>query len=161
VSEYLEANGGAMIKRIIVLICIAAVVSGGIVFYWPQSFAKVIDENVGMYIQHIENVYDEQGKPKFDHNTTEFPLEPGSKQYAEIMEILSNYSYHRSLRTYFGDSTIHWGGNEAIQIFVYPELIINVGTKEISIGSKVYHLGYWGNKKAQSMLRDMKELLVK
>jgi len=148
-----------MIKKIIVLICIAAVVSGGIVFYWPQPFTSLFDENVGMYIRHTERVFSEIGTPTLDSIDTEILIEPGTEQYDEVMKILSKYSYHRSLQTLFGGYVIRGGGNESIWIDTYPDPISNIGAKEILIGSKIYHLGYWGNKKSESMIRDVRAYL--
>ena len=145
-----------MIKRLILFLSIAAIVTSGIIFYWPQSFTKVIDENAGVYIIYTERLFNERGTPILDSIKTEIFIEPESEQFTELMEILGGYSYHRSLQTYFGDPIIKGGGNERIMIDAYPDSISNIGTKEIIIGSKVYHLGYWGNKKAQAMIRDIK-----
>lgn len=145
-----------MIKRIIVLFCLVAVVSCGVVFYWPQPFTKVIDENQDIYIRHSERLFNERGTPILESAKTEIHIESGTEQYAEFMEILSKYSYHRSLQTLFGDSSISGGGNESILISTYQGSISNIGEKETLIGSKIYHIDYWGNKKAESMIRDIK-----
>src|SRR5690606_6220104 len=145
-----------MIKRLIVFLSIAAIVTSGIIFYWPQSFTKVIDENAGAYLIHTERLFNERGTPILDSIKTEIYIEPGSDQFTDLKEILSKYSYHRSLKTYFGDPIINGRGNEKVMIDAYPDSISNIGSKEILIGSRVYHLGYWGNKKAQAMISDIK-----
>src|SRR5690606_2246724 len=145
-----------MIKRLIVFLSIAAIVTSGIIFYWPQSFTKVIDENAGVYVQYSENVYGEFGSVEIMHLKTDIIIEPGTQPYEQFMDILRNYSYHRSLRTLFGGSSIKGGGNEFVHISHNGFVISNIGSKEILIGSRVYHLGYWGNKKAQAMISDIK-----
>ena len=105
-----------MIKRLIVFLSIAAIVTSGIIFYWPQSFTKVIDENVDMYVQYSENVYGEFGSVEIMHLKTDIIIEPGTQPYEQFMDILRNYSYHRSLRTLFGGSSIKV---EAMSSFIF------------------------------------------
>jgi len=145
-----------MIKKIITFFSIAVLLVGGAIFYWPQPFTSLFDENVGMYIEHKERLFSEIGTPILESAKIEILIEPGTEQYEEFIKILSKYSYHRSLQTLFGGSSISGGGNESIRIDTYPDSISNIGEKEILIGSKIYHLGYWGNKKAESMIRDVK-----
>lgn len=145
-----------MIKKIIAFLCIAVVLVGGVIFYWPQSLTKVIDKDVGIYIRHTERLFSESGTPILESANVEVHIEPGTEQYTEFMNLLSKYSYHRSLRTYFGDSSISGRGNESIGIYASPHSIHNNGLKEILIGTKVYHIDYWGNKNSESMIRDVK-----
>jgi len=126
-------------------------------FMWPLPLSKITDENTQMDV-YLTDVVLKNGSPIID--TTTYRFQPSSAESKKIRTILKKYSYHRSLRTFFSDSTL--SGCDAgyfIAIYFADNEITSGGTSEIRVNNRVYRIGYWGNKKAISMVKELYDVL--
>jgi hypothetical protein len=100
----------------------------------------------------------ENGKPS--QTSTEYRYQPGSKEFVQIQRILSKYFYHRSFRSFFSD-TLMEGNTLDYWLYMYSDekSIISGGTSEITVNNHVYLIGYWGNKKSLSMMKEIRSVL--
>lgn len=147
-----------MVKKILVSLISLLVFISCVFLYWPLSLSDVIAENEELYIQHGGWQFTERGTLG-DIKYTQVELQPNTEQFDVIVQILSSYTYHRSLRTFFGDSSIS-GKGDSLYIRSGANTISNLGSGEILINGTVYRLGYWKDKKAQEMIDEITVLIL-
>jgi len=141
---------------------IVAVVS---VLVWPLSFSNVLSDQVELriVITEIDN------EIKYDNGqvnqlTRLFVFEPDSTEFSQIQQILDRHSYHRSFRTFFsGDQSILFSRDEndryCLDFYSEEGIILTGQTSEIKVNSRVHSIGYFGNRKAFSMMDEVKSIL--
>ncbi len=147
-----------MKKKIAICALALITVVTSIVFLRPFSFSDVIMDNTDLFVVYIDTAL-ESGMPK--HTTTTYQFQPGSEEFAQIEQILNNYSFHRSLRTFFNDASMD--GNDAgywLHLYSGENTILCGGTGEIVVNDHIYRIGYWGNETALSMMGEISKLLM-
>ena len=123
-------------------------------FMWPLSFANVFNETADdaeMLILITIPFSDSE----------EYSFLADSEVFMQIQGILSNYSYRRSFRTLFGDSSMR--GNDAgywVHFYLGERSIITGGTNEILVNASVYRLWPWGNSSNIKMMNEVRGVLV-
>lgn len=144
-------------KKIIIGVIILIFLVTGIIFFYPLSFKKIVINNYDLNVVYIK-VDIINGKPQ--QNSTNYYYKAGSEKTRQIQQILRKFSYHRGIRSWSKNNTLE--GNDAgywIQLYSGESNIICGGTGEIIVNSHVYHIGYWGNKKALALMGEIREVL--
>ncbi len=147
-----------MKKKIVICVLILVIVVIGMVSLWPLSFSGIIADDADLIVVRTDAEIEDDA-PK--HTVTNYQFQPDTTEFAQIKQILNNYSFHRSLRTFFDDASID--GNDArywLHIYSGENNITCGGTGEIIVNSHVYRIGYWGNKTALSMMEEISDLLT-
>jgi len=145
-------------KKIPICVLALVIIVIGIVFLWPLSFSGIIADDADVFIVRTDMEMEDDA-PK--HITTNYQFQADSTEFAHIQQILNKFSFHRSLRTFFDDASMD--GNDAgywLHIYSGESDISCGGTGEIMVNGRVYRIGYWGNKKALSMMREISDLLA-
>ena len=153
-----------MKKKIIFSLLGLAVIIFGLIMLWPLSLIDAITDNAEMRIVVWDFETKENGQ--FDTISTDYTFQPGSDEYIQILRILEKYSFHRSFRSFFNNTSMSGenGANYNLQIFFIDEgslskSIITGGTGEIVVNDRVYRIGYWGNKRALEMMNEIRCVL--
>jgi hypothetical protein len=133
---------------------------------WPLSLTDAITDDAEMRIVVWDFVTNENGQ--FDTISADYTFQLGSDEYIQIRRILDKYSFHRSFRSFFNDTSMSGknGADFNLQIYFVDEgslskSINTFGTGEILVNDRVYRIGYWGNKKALEMMNDIRGVLEK
>lgn len=140
--------------------CLAVLLAG--VFLWPLPLSEVIHDTSNIIIAIVDTGV-ENGSPTMDFSN--YKIQSNTSEFKQIQAILKKYSYHRSLRTFFSDAST--SGNAAdywLQFYVYENQMLKNyftcgGTKEIIVNDHVYRIGYFGNHKALSMMKEIRDVL--
>jgi hypothetical protein len=152
-----------MKKKIILSLIGVAVIIFGLIMLCPLSLTDAITDNAEMRITVWNLGMKENGQ--FDTTSTAYIFQPNSEEYIQIWKILNLYSFHRSFRSFFNDTSIN--RNDAgyvLQILFVKkgELTKNIitgGNGEIAVNDRVYRVGYLGNKKALAMMNEIRSVL--
>jgi hypothetical protein len=150
--------GGQMKKKFIISAGVLIALLIGIVLLWPLSFSGLIENDRDLFVVHTDIAL-EDAQPI--HTTANYQLQPDSEEFKQIRQILSNYSYHRTFRSFFADASMD--GNDAgywLHIYSGENEITCGGTGEIIVSGQVYRMGYWGNQTALVMMKEISELLT-
>ena len=124
---------------------------------WPHSFAALQPECDSITIIRTDDAED------LSYTTTKETYSADSPAFAQIMDILSRYTYHRSFRTLAG---AHWmeGNHAGFWLDVYLDHgddrvdFTCGGTGEILI-DVVWRVGYWGDRASLSMMDELAAVL--
>ena len=152
-----------MKKKIILSLIGLAVIIFGLIMLWPLSLTNALTNNDEVRIIVWDLGMKENGQ--FDTTSTDYIFQQDSEEYKQILQVLGKYSFHRSFRSFFNDTSMT--GNDAgyvLQIYFIEEdklskSIITGGTGEITVNERVYRIGYWGNKKALVMMNEIYSVL--
>ena len=131
---------------------------------WPLSLTDALTDGAEMQIIVVELGASENGQ--FDTTSTSYVFQPGSEEYVQIRRILDKYSFHRSFRSFFKDTSISGrnGADYNLQIYFVEKgnlskSINTLGTGEIAVNDRVYRIGYWCNKNALAMMNEIRSIL--
>lgn len=147
------------LRRIILVVAALLLLGGACYMLWPHSFADLQPDCDSVIIFRTDTAED------YSLTTTKETYSAGSPEFAQIMDILSHYTYHRSFRTLTKASNV--GGNHAgYWLHVYLDHGDNRvaftcgGTGEILIDS-AWRVGYWGDRASLSMMAELAAVLGK
>ena len=129
-----------------------------LIFLWPLSFEHVISNDTDLSII-ITDLNVSNSVTSMDSATYKF--RPDSEEFKQIKQILNQYSYHRSFRTFFDDTVINGKGgvDYSLQLYSSYKHIISMGTKEITVNNHIYRIGYWGNETSLKMMNEIRGFL--
>lgn len=126
----------------------------------PHSFADLQPDCDSVTVFYID-LYEDVSKYVMQETYS-----ADSVKFGQIMDILSDYTYHRSFRTLMGASSME--GNRAgywIKVNLYHgnDLVDFMcgGTGEISIDGLVWRVGYFGNRASLDMMEKIAVLFKK
>ncbi len=136
-----------MKKKILCLSLITIVVIlliSTIIYFRPLSFPAVASENCKIYVTLNEIGY-VVGDPGIH---TEDYKDLTDKQKSDILSVLEEYPYQRTLSTPFSDGTIHGPGKKTLLIYIAPSSIAHsslglltvTSSGKISVDSKNYSM---------------------
>ena len=130
-----------------------------IIMSWPLSFLDVISDDVELQIAFSQ--------PAINVESYIYDIQPGTEKFIQIRHILSQYSYHRTLRTFLvWDTSINndaIGAGYTCNIYVLGRIgnyISSVGTGEILVNGRIYRIGFWGNRKAIKMIDELRSVII-
>ena len=124
-----------------------------VLYFKPLSLSKVADKDMKMYITLIEYSI-ENGEPISDtieyQNITE-------EQHKEILSVLDEYTYQRTLGTIFSDGSMP--GYYVLNIYLSNEISMNnyilvSSSGEILVHGKTYHI-----KNAEQFIEQILEIV--
>ena len=146
-------------NRFALLLVLIALLAGVCYMLWPHSFAALQPECDSITIIRTDNAED------LSYTTTKGTYSADSPAFAQIMDILSRYTYHRSFRTLAG---AHWmeGNHAGYWLDVYLDRgddrvdFTCGGTGEVLI-DVVWRVGYWGDRASLAMMAELSAVLGK
>ena len=147
-------------RRLAFLLVLLALLAGICYMLYPYSFVKLQPECDSVTFLRSDTAED------YSFTITKETYSAGSPEFAQIMDILSRYTYHRSFRTLMRANNIennHAGfwlhvyldhGNERVDFSCG-------GTGEILIDGLAWRVGYWGDRASLSMMAELTEVFEK
>ena len=151
---------GEKMKRILLGAVIAAMFLGLCYMFWPHSFAALQPECDSITIIRTDTAED------YSYTTTKETYSADSPAFAQIMDILSHYTYHRSFRTLAGANNTN-GNHASFWLHVYLDHgddrvdFTCGGTGEILIDGLAWRVGYWGDRAELAMMDELAAVLEK
>ena len=151
-------------RRLSFLLVLLALLAGICYMLWPHSFAGLQPECDSItLIRTVDTTEDYSFIPT--RETYQETYSSDSQEFAQIMDILSRYPYHRSFRTLAG---AHWmeGNHAGFWLHVYLDHgddrvdFTCGGTGEVLIDS-VWRVGYWGDRASLAMMAELSAVLGK
>ena len=137
-------------KKIVIGVAIVFILVLNCVFLYPLSFENVISNSTDLYLVYIETGITDG---MVQHESTDYRFAADSEEVEQIQQILQRYSYHRCLRSWSDNAHIDDNGaGYWLQLYSGDNNIICGGTNAIIVNNHVYHIGYWGNQKALSII---------
>ncbi len=147
-------------RRLSFLLVLLALLAGICYMLWPHSFAGLQPECDSITLIRTDTAED------YSLTTTEETYSADSPEFAQIMDILSHYTYHRSFRTLMRANNIQ--NNHAgfwLQFYLdHGDDRVDFtcgGTGEILIDGLVWRVGYWGDRASLSMMAELAAVLGK
>ena len=147
-------------RRLAFLLVLLALLTGVYYMLWPHSFADLQPECDSITILRVDTAED------YSLTTTKETYSADSPEFAQIMDILSRYTYHRSFRTLMRANNIE-GNHEGFWLHVYLDHgnervdFSCGGTGEILIDGLAWRVGYWGDRTSLSMMTELSEVFGK
>ena len=146
--------------RLAFVLVLLALLAGICYMLWPHSFAALQPECDSITIIRTDTAED------YSLTTTKETYSADSSEFAQIMDILSRYTYHRSFRTLTKANNV--GGNHAgFWLHVYLDhgndrvAFTCGGTGEILIDGLAWRVGYWGDRAELAMMAELAAVLEK
>ena len=151
-----------MIKKLrpqqIILAAAALLLLAGVCYMLcPHSFADLQPECDSITIIRIDTAED------LSYTTTKETYSADSPAFAQIMNILSRYTYHRSFRTLMCANNT--GGNHAgFWLHVYLDhgddrVVFTCGGTGNVLIDVVWRVGYWGDRAELAMMDELATVL--
>ena len=147
-------------RRMAFVLVLLALLAGAGYMLWPHSFADLQPECDSITILRTDTAED------YSLTTTKETYSADSPEFAQIMDILSRYTYHRSARTLTKANNV--GGNHAgYWLHVYLDHgndrvdFTCGGTGEVLIDGLAWRVGYWGDRAELAMMAELAAVLEK
>ena len=147
-------------RRLAFLLVLLAVLLSVCYMLWPHSFADLQPECDSITLIRTDTAED------YSLTQTREIYSADSPEFAQIMDILSRYTYHRSFRTLTKANNME-GNHAGFWLHVYldhGDERVNFtcgGTGEILIDGLVWRVGYWGDRASLPMMAELAAVLEK
>ena len=147
-------------KRFALLLVLIALLAGVCYMLWPHSFAGLQPECDSITLIRTDTAED------YSYTTTKETYSADSPTFAQIMDILSRYTYHRSFRTLTKANNIE-DNHAGFWLHVYLDHgddrvdFSCGGTGEVLIDGLAWRAGYWGDRASLSMMAELAAVLGK
>ena len=144
--------------RVSAVLASVAVFCFALYMLWPHSFAALLPDCDSITILRVDTAED------YSLITAKETYSADSPELAQIMGILSRYSYHRSFRTLTGANGTE-GNHAGYWLDVYLDhdndrANFNCGgTGEILIDGLAWRVGYWGDHASLAMMHELSDIL--
>ena len=148
------------LNRLAAFLVLVALLAGVCYLLWPHSFAGLQPECDSITILRIDTAGD------YSLTQTREIYSADSPEFAQIMNILSRHTYHRSFRTLMCANNIE-DNHAGFWLHVYLDHGENRvdftcgGTGEILIDGIAWRVGYWGDRASLSMMAELAAVLGK
>ena len=147
-------------RHIVLIAVVLLLLAGACYMLWPHSFSDLQPE-----CDSITIIITTDNAEDLSYTTTKETYSADSPEFAQIMDILSRYTYHRSFRTL---ADAHWmeGNHAGYWLDVYLDHgndrvdFTCGGTGEILIDI-VWRVGYWGDRASLAMMDELAAVLEK
>ena len=137
-----------MKKKIIFCAWIVALVIIVATYLWPMSFSEQAADDAQMRIVMV-------GK---NEPLSTYIFLPGSDEFKQIQQILGNYSYRRTPRTFLGGN-YYEAGDWLLYLFSDGGGFDFGVMGEANVRGRIHRIGYSGNRKAEEMMNEFREVL--
>ena len=147
-----------VLTRSFPVLAAAAVFCFALYMLWPHSFAALQPECDSITILRTATAED------YSFITTKETYSADSPELAQILGILSRYTYHRSFQTLAGANGTE-GNHAGYWINVYLDHggdrvdFTCGGTGEVLIGGLAWRTGYWGDRASLAMMQELSDIL--
>ena len=147
-------------RRLSFLLVLLALLASVCSMLWPHSFADLQPECDSITLIRTDTAED------YSLTQTREIYSADSPEFAQIMDILSRYTYHRSFRTLTKANNME-GNHAGFWLHVYLDHgddRVNFtcgGTGEILIDGLVWRVGYWGDRASLPMMAELAAVLEK
>ena len=147
-------------RRLSFLLVLLALLSGVCSMLWPHNFADLQPECDSITLIRTDITED------YSLTQTREIYSADSPEFAQIMDILSRYTYHRSFRTLTKANNTD-GNHAGFWLNVYLDHggdrvdFTCGGTGEILIDGLVWRVGYWGDRAELAMMDELAAVLEK
>lgn len=147
-------------RRLSFLLVLLALLAGVCSMLWPHSFADLQPECDSITLIRTDTAED------YSLTQTREIYSADSPEFAQIMDILSRYTYHRSFRTLTKANNME-GNHAGFWLHVYLDHgddrvdFTCGGTGEILIDGLVWRVGYWGDRVSLPMMAELAAVLEK
>ena len=136
-------------------------------FLWPIRLTDRLPEKGAILVTWRGGLFSaDEGSAAIrpDRTSTNYRLEADSEEAAQMRDILSRCTCHRSWRTLIGGAIDGGGTDGWLFLMAYDEEggaedLFSSGSGEIFLGGRIYRLGYWGDGQARAMLEEVRALL--
>ena len=151
-------------RRLSFLLVLLALLTSICYMLWPHSFADLQPECDSITLIRIVDTT-EDGSFIPTQEIYQETYSSDSAEFAQIMDILSRYTYHRSFRTLTRANNME-GNHAGFWFHVYLDHGDDCvdftcgGTGEVLIDS-VWRIGYWGDRASLSMMAELAAVLEK
>ena len=148
------------IRHVIFAAAALLLLAGVCYMLWPHSFADLQPECDSITLLRTDTAED------YSLTQTREIYLADSPEFAQIMDILSRYTYHRSFRTLMRANNIE-GNHTGFWLHVYLDYgnervdFSCGGTGEILIDGLAWRVGYWGDRASLSMMAELAAVLGK
>ena len=145
-------------KRYLTRAAAVAALCFALYMLWPHSFAALQPDCDSITVFRIDTAED------YSLTTTKKTYSADSPEFAQIMDILSRYPYHRSFRTLAGANGTE-GNRAGYWLWVYLDHggdrvdFTCGGTGEILIDGLVWRVGCFGNRASLAMMQQLSDIL--
>lgn len=147
-------------KRFALLLVLIALLAAICYMLWPHSFVALQPECDSITLIRTDTAED------YSLTQTREIYSADSPEFAQIMDILSRYTYHRSFRTLTKANNME-GNHAGFWLHVYLDHgddrvdFTCGGTGEILIDGLVWRVGYWGDRASLPMMAELAAVLEK
>ena len=126
-----------------------------ILYFRPMPLSTIITESNVLIVQ-VNDFGVQNGEPYIDSKSYDHITE---KQKREVLELIQDYSYEKTLKTYFSDGTMEKIGDKAVSIYVYDNgsvarFVYVSDSGQVSIDSKLYKM-----KNAKQFNQQLEDIL--
>ena len=144
--------------RLLLCAIVVLLLAGLCYLLWPHSFAALQPECDQITVFRFDTAED------FSFVTTQETYPADSAEFAQIMDILARYPYHRSFRTLAGANNTD-GNHAGFWLHIYLDHgddrvdFTCGGTGEILIDGLAWRVGYWGDHAELAMMAELAAVL--
>ena len=144
-------------KRFALLLVLIALLAAICYMLWPHSFVALQPECDSITLIRTAATIE-------DYSCTQETYSFDSAKFAQIMDILSRYTYHRSFRTLADANNIE-GNHAGFWLHVYLDHGDDRvdfdcgGTGEILVDGLAWRVGYWGDRASLAMMAELAAVL--
>lgn len=138
------------------MIAIGIVLAVCLVLFWPFSFEKYIRGKSEVKIAVMDAIF-QTNDVKKDESAAAYSAD--SEEYTKIREILADYSYHYTVKSFVNQPQISGDPNEFVMLILGEDTVILIDTGDVLINGRLYRIGYGDGEKAAKMMKEIKEIM--
>lgn len=139
------------LKRIIIALIVVGVC---VVLFYPFTFEKYIRNKQNVQIVVMDSMSQTSGD-KGDTVT----YEAGTEEFQKIREILADYQYHHTIKSFVNNPQIGGDPDEFMMLIMDSDSLILTNGGEILINGRLYRIGYGDGSRAQKMMDEIKAVM--
>ena len=141
------------LKRLLIALVIIGIC---LVLFYPFTFEKYIRNKQEVQIIVTDSIFQTDTVKDSGQATT---FKAGSEGFQKIREILADYQYHYTIKTFINNPQISGDPGEFMMLMLGEDSLVLTNGGEILINGRVYRIGYAGGEKAQDMIDEIKAVM--
>ncbi|HJC49862.1 MAG TPA: hypothetical protein H9754_04665 [Candidatus Anaerostipes avistercoris] len=139
------------LKKIIIALIIVGVC---VVLFYPFTFERYIRNKQKVQIAVMDSMSQTSGDKG---NTVTY--EAGTEEFQKIREILADYQYHHTIKSFINNPQLSGDPDEFIMLVMENDSLILTNGGEILINGRLYRIGYGDGARAQKMIDEIKAVM--
>lgn len=144
--------------RLVLLLLLLLAGFTGVYFLWPLHVPPLPEEAVRIEISSIR-------LQPYEIEQETYTLSPGSDQWAQLEELLSQVTVHRCFQTLSGSTSTGDTGGRVLNFYgrdgennLLWEITVTAGS-HLRMEDRMYHLGWWDNLAGQALAEALAQRL--